>query len=46
MDNLKNYPNSDYANLSVKDMVFKIVEEFYEFPEGKEPSKQDKIVLI
>lgn len=44
MDDVKYYPNSDYANLTVKEMVFKIIEEFFEFPEGKEPSKQEEIV--
>lgn len=44
MDEQKTYPNSHFANLSIKEMVLKIIEEFYNFSDGQNPPKQNDIV--
>lgn len=38
------YPSSAYANLTIKESVLKIVEEFYEADPDADPPRQDEIV--
>ena len=44
MDEQKTYSNASFANLSIKEMVLKIIEESHEFYDGQNPPKQDYIV--
>lgn len=45
MNEKKTYPLNAYANLSLKDMVLKITEEFFEFGDRNNPPRQDLIVF-
>lgn len=44
MDEQKTYSNSSFVNLSIKEMVLKIIEEFHEFSNGQKAPKQNDIV--